>query len=457
MPTPPPLPAALSTRVLLQPLRTGLAALQDNTVDVLVRVQAPDAPPPTAADGSPQPPAASRSPQALALVIDKSGSMAGQPLAEAVRCARRVVERLRPTDCVSLVEFDDRAHRLWPAVPRGDGSAVQRVLDRIHDGGSTDLHGGWREGADTLLDVPGSGLKRVILLSDGCANQGLQDTVAITAQCAELAARGITTSTYGLGRGFNEELMVAMARAGGGNSYYGDTADDLMEPFERELDLLGNLCLRDVHLSLELPEGIAGEVLNDLPRSALGWRLADLAWGAEAWAVVRLRVPARLAAPVGARVPVLRVRVAGLDADGGPVDLERTGLTLTLLGDADWGAVAPDERVAQRLAEIEAAGLLRKIRAAAGANDWATVDRVLGEAQQRFAGHEWVASLLESMADVARGRSRERLRKEALYSADNMNVRLSERDEDIRFSLADEVSLKASYLRRKAAQGKAQR
>jgi Ca-activated chloride channel family protein len=92
-------------------------------------------------------------------------------------------------------------------------------------------------------------LKRVILLSDGQANEGLTDAAAIAAQCAEWAARGVTTSTYGLGNSFNEELMVAMARAGGGNHYYGDTAEDLMDPFQQELELLGNLCLRDLRLS----------------------------------------------------------------------------------------------------------------------------------------------------------------------------------------------------------------
>jgi len=102
--------------------------------------------------------------------------------------------------------------------------------DSRHPGGSnTDLHGGWRDGANTLGDVAGSGLKRVILLSDGQANEELTNPVDIAAQSAEWAARGITTSTYGLGKCFNEELMVAIARSGGGNHYYGDTADDLME------------------------------------------------------------------------------------------------------------------------------------------------------------------------------------------------------------------------------------
>lgn len=448
MPMPTPFAAALSTRVLLQPLHAGLVAGQDNAVDVQVRTQAPDAPHGHVAE---------RAPQALALVIDKSGSMAGRPLAEAVRCAHMVVDRLRPADCVSLVEFDDRVQRLWPAVPRGDGTALHGALERIHEGGSTNLYGGWRKGADTLADVDGSGLMRVVLLSDGCANQGLEDPEGISTQCAELAARGITTSNYGLGNHFNEDLMVAMARAGAGNSYYGDTAEDLMEPFQRELDLLGNLCLRDLQRVLKAPEGVDVELLNDLPRTTAGWRVADLAWGAEAWAVVRLRMPATSAKSNGAPIRVLRVQIAGLDAEGAPVELERAGLALPVLGTAEWAQLPKDTLVARRLAEVEASVVLRQMRAAAGEHDWATVDRLLKEAQTRFSGNEWVASVLASMTPIASSRSRERLRKEALYSSASMNQRPSEKDEEIHFSVTEESgSSKPSYLRRKPSQGKGQ-
>jgi Ca-activated chloride channel family protein len=168
---------------------------------------------------------------------------------------------------------------------------ISNCTGRIHAGGNTDLHGGWLEGAQTLTAVPGSGLKRVIVLSDGQANEGLTDAAAISGQCAQWAARGVTTSTYGLGNSFNEELMVAMARANGGNHYYGDTAEDLMDPFQQELELLGNLCLRDLRMSARARDGVEVEMVNVLPAAEGGWRLPDLAWGAQAWAVLRLKVP----------------------------------------------------------------------------------------------------------------------------------------------------------------------
>lgn len=448
MSTPQPMSHAHSICVLLQPLRAGLVVGQDNAVDVLVRVQAPDGPS-IPSDGQ----SAGRAPQALALVLDRSGSMAGQPLIEAVRCAHMVVDRLRPTDCVSLVEFDDRVSRLWPAVPRGDGEALRGRLNRIRAGGSTNLHGGWREGADTLIGVDGTGLKRVILLSDGCANRGLADQQAIVAQCAAMAERGITTSTYGLGQKFNEDLMLAIARAGAGNSYYGDTAEDLMEPFMRELDLLGDLCLRDVHLAFNTTDGATGAMLNDLSMSRFGWRLTDLAWGAEAWAVVRVQVPNRLVRSTGALVSVLSVKITGLDVDGTLIELEPVGMSLPVVDASQWSRLPEDALVARRLAEIEASAVMRQMRSAAEEHDWALVDYLLDDAQLRFRRSEWVASVLESMKLIAASRSRERLRKEALYSAVNMNVRLSRKDEGLRFFIHAESNSGPSYLRRKASQG----
>lgn len=436
---------SLSTTVTLTPRRTGLRAGQDNTVDVLVRIQAPDAP----AGHS-----AVRPAQALALVIDRSGSMQGRPLTEAKRCAEYVIGKLRPSDSVSLVQFDNRVQRLWPAAPLGDGAALRTAIAGIHAGGNTHLHGGWQEGADTLADVAGSGLKRVVLLSDGQANEGLTDAAAIAALCAEWAAKGVTTSTYGLGNSFNEELMVAMARAGGGNHYYGDTAEDLMDPFQQELELLGNLCLRNLRLAASAPDGVELRVVNELPAVDGGWRLPDLAWGAEAWAVLRLTVPAGALPPTGQLMSLLRVSVDGQSLDGDAVRLERAGLALPVLTPSAFDGLTDDELVSRRLVELAAADALALMRSAAGQGDWAEVDRLLEDASRRFAGNEWVGAMLQAMKSIAESRSRERMMKESMYSSGKLRSRLVAKDEEIQFSMAEESIERPAYLRRKPAQGK---
>ena len=436
---------SLSTAVSLTPRRAGLRAGQDNTVKVLVRIQAPDAP-----AGH----AAVRPPQAVSLVIDRSGSMKGRPIAEARRCAQYVVGKLRPTDTVSLVQFDNRVQRLWPAVPLGDGAPLRAAIAAIHTGGNTNLHGGWREGADTLADVAGTGLKRVILLSDGQANEGLIDGTAIAAQCAEWAGRGVTTSTYGLGNSFNEALMVAMARAGGGNHYYGDTAEDLMDPFQQELELLGNLCLTDLRLSASAPDGVEVRMVNQLPALDGGWRLADLAWGAEAWAVLRLVVPVGALPPTGQLMSVLRVSVTGRSLEGEPVQLERAGLALSVMTPGAFDALTDDELVSRRLVELAAADALMRMRTAAGQGDWPLVDRLLEEASRQFAGNDWVTAMLAAMKEIAQGRMRERMMKESMYSSTRLRSRLVAKAEDAEFSAAVESTDLPAYLRRKRSQGK---
>jgi Ca-activated chloride channel family protein len=435
---------SLTSTVVLTPRRAGLCTGQDNTVEVLVRIQAPDAP---VGHGGQRPP------QALALVIDRSGSMSGRPLEEAKRCAEYVLGMLRPTDAVALVKFDKRVQRLWPAVPMGDGAPQRAAIAGVQPAGSTNLHGGWKEGADALGDVIGQGLKRVILLSDGQANEGVTDPAEIAAQCATWASKGITTSTYGLGNSFNEELMVAMARAGGGNHYYGDTADDLMEPFQQELELLGNLCLRDLRLAATVPDGFSVEIVNQLPKTDTGWRLPDLAWGAEAWAVLRVKVPAGALPPLGQLCTVLRVAVTGQSLEGDAVSLERAGLSLPVLTSAAFANLTDDELVTRRLVELAAAEALLDMRSAAAAGDWARVDTLLEAASRQFAGNEWVAAVLEAMRSIAAERERERAMKEMMYSSSKLRRRLAAKDESVAFCSAESASAPA-YLRRKPAQGK---
>jgi hypothetical protein len=213
-------------RILIQPLKPAVIAGIAQKLPVLIRVQAPDAAPTERK---------ARKPYHLALVIDRSGSMSGAPLIEAVRCTRHIIEQLAPTDMASLVIFDDRVQTLVAAQPVGDRQALHLALSRVHGGGSTNLHGGWKAGADGLLPAAGqAALARVILLSDGNANVGeITDTTAIAALCAHAAERGVTTSTYGLGPHFNEDLMVEMAKRGGGNHYYGDTASRPLRAFRR--------------------------------------------------------------------------------------------------------------------------------------------------------------------------------------------------------------------------------
>ena len=192
-----------------------------------------------------------RKPLALAVVVDRSGSMQGEPLAHARRSAEAAVMALRDGDHVAVVAFDGAV--LVPVaatIVTGDRTPIVRAIRSVHAGGLTALHAGWAEGLGQALAPAGvDGLRRVVVLSDGHANVGVCAPLEIAADVAAAARDGVTTSTIGLGRGVDEQLLGAMAEAGGGSFTFVETPEQLQGLFETELAGLSALRGRAVRLT----------------------------------------------------------------------------------------------------------------------------------------------------------------------------------------------------------------
>jgi Ca-activated chloride channel family protein len=430
--------------VVITPRRPAVLSGFDNTVDLLVRVQAPPAPQVSA----------ERSPLNLAIVLDRSGSMEGPPLHEAKRCAGMIADRLGPKDRAALVIYDHDVDVLVPVTPMVDKAAFHTAIASVHSRGWTNLHGGWLKGAELMAAVTRADtVTRILLLSDGQANKGVIDVDVIAKQCAELAGVGVTTSTYGLGRNFNEDLMIRMANAGHGNSYYGETAEDLMDPFAEEFDLLAALCAKQIHLRTDLPAAVSMAVLNQFNRSPDGaWRMPDLAYEGESWAVIRLTVPKALAgAGDGAPIALGAVAVSYVDLDGNLRKLAPAAISLPSLLPSAFGAVAEDPLVTQRVRELEAANIQDRAQQAARAGNWPEVRRLLREARENAKDNEWLGNVADKLEKLADEADQAMFSKEALYASRKMRSRLA--------GVAEEASptapAPAAYLRRKSEQGKA--
>ena len=439
---------AAGFRLLLTPDRPALNAGEPTTLRLLARVQAPNPP----AGGAP------RTPIHLALVLDRSGSMSGEPLAEAKRCARDIVEALAPGDRAAIYAFDDEVACIAPLTPARDKLGLVSALSTIESGGTTNLHGGWRAGADELAaHVAGQDLHRVVLLSDGCANAGIDDAEEIAKQCKELAQRGVSTSTYGLGHSFNEQLMLAMATAGRGNAYYGQTAADLAEPFAAEFALLTSLCARGLVMKVTAPADVAVRVRNDYEPVAgetAAWRLPDLAFAAEAWALLELDVPASYAEPGRSAALAVTVALHAAAPDSTPLYLIAAVPSLAVVAAAARRALPADELVASRELELAAADALAEVRAAIDADNWERAGRLADDAATRFGGHPWAAAIVATMRRLIGERDKRLAMKEASYAHRSLNVRLSVRDEGPDLDL-DRLDL--PYLDRKAEQGRGRR
>ncbi|MFT4975589.1 MAG: Ca-activated chloride channel family protein [Myxococcota bacterium] len=426
-------------KLLLVPRRAALLAGHVNELDVLCRLQAPPAPPN----------ASSRPPLNMAIVLDRSGSMAGQPLTEAIRCAGFMLERLTASDRASIVVYDNNVEVLVPSIPVVDRGRFRRALASIVAGGSTALHGGWLAGAEQVAaHLRGDRISRVLLLSDGRANHGLTDAAQIRAQCLQLSGEGVTTSTYGLGERFNEELMAAMADAGRGNSYYGKTADDLVDPFQEEFELLSAMCAHRIRLTLRPAAGVEVAVRNGYPQQDGAILLPDLAHGGEAWALLKLRVPRAVA--IDPRAVLLEASVSMMDMQGQPAHIDPSSLRLPAVTASAYAAVAEDDLVRRRSQEMDAAQLQDQARIAALAGDWTKVTALLEQARAQAADNPWVSESLTVLERYARQRQSRAFSKEAWYKSRKMRSRLTAHSEE---EWSDDENT-ATYLRRKREQGR---
>lgn len=193
----------------------------------------------------------------VALVLDRSGSMAGSKLEQAKRAAIQALEGLGPQDIVSVVAYDTAVEVLVPATKLSDRAAIYRQIEGLQPRGTTALFAGVSKGAHEVQKfLSGRGVNRVILLSDGLANVGPSSPGALAGLGASLAKHGITVSTIGLGLGYNEDLMYRLAAASDGNHVFVEREDQLPAVFAREFGDMVAVVAGAVELRIRCGRGI---------------------------------------------------------------------------------------------------------------------------------------------------------------------------------------------------------
>ncbi|MGC5249423.1 vWA domain-containing protein [Gordonia sp. DT219] len=228
-------------------------------VTVMLELQAPATAP---ADSE-------RPASALQVVLDRSGSMSGPPLAGAQRALAAIVAQLDPTDVFGVVAFDDSATVVAPAGPLTDKQRTVAAIDAVMPGGCTDLSSGYLRGLQELRRATADAGTRggtVLVISDGHINSGIRDHDEFASIAAKAAADGIVTSTLGYGRGYDESLLEAITRAGNGNHSFADDPDAAGAAIGAEVAGLLSKSAQAVTLTVRYVEQV-GELslYNDLP------------------------------------------------------------------------------------------------------------------------------------------------------------------------------------------------
>jgi Ca-activated chloride channel homolog len=179
---------------------------------------------------------ADRQPANLTFVVDTSGSMEGQNMEMVKAGLTRLVDSLRPDDQVAIVSFSTEAELRLPMTPLTDKDAIQAVIAELAPQDSTNVEAGLRLGYEQAqANLREGGINRVILLSDGAANEGEQDPAVLAEQIAQ-AAGDTQLVVVGVGREtYDEVVLEQFADRGNGFYAYVDTVREAERLFVHDL------------------------------------------------------------------------------------------------------------------------------------------------------------------------------------------------------------------------------
>lgn len=338
----------------------------------------------------------------VAVVLDRSGSMAGQAWDDAKAAAMTLIDELGAADELAVISYSTSAELVVPLAPatHDNRRAAKHAIAALYADGGTNISGGLSLGADELARAR-TPLRRMVLISDGQANEGIYDRVGLVRLAGKRAASGISITAVGVGLEFNEEVMAAIAVAGRGNYHFVEHASQLGAMFVAELGSLGETVLTHASLRIEPADGVELlEVIGyeaDRSGRALVIPVADLRRGERTKVVIKIRATVgsesvkELATATwrfdevgaGAREHVAVAR-AEVTTDAAIVAASRDKDTLRLVEQARTALALEAASAAYHDGRANEAQQILRVRAAEAAAVSAGVDATIGQEIETF-------------------------------------------------------------------------
>lgn len=351
-----------------------------------------------------------RASQGVVFVIDRSGSMGSGRLELVKQTILELLSRLNRNDFLSVVSFDDTplVEVEMKRVSDHNMAEVRRRIGDMRPGGSTNLEMGYRKGIEqaALAGVE----TKIVLLSDGQANAGVVDPALLGQLAARVTEHMISTSTIGIGTGYDERILDALAVASNGNHFAAVELGEAVDGLTAEFDDLLNKTAANLKVSVELSPRFAGPgasirkityLRKFTSRGALAdAELGDMCSEEEKNFVFELNLGA-VDFTDGAPEQAARIFFEWIDLETNQLRSLQTELNVSVVKAEDYVEPARDEDVLAELATIRlqerkefAIGLMRDGRVA--------------EAQALMAelGMEYERMLAEYVGMSSRSRSR---------------------------------------------------
>jgi Mg-chelatase subunit ChlD len=315
----------------------------------------------------------------LALVIDKSGSMAeANKMSRVKEALLTLVSQLREDDVLSIVVFDSQAQVLLPARRLGDREAVKQAIRGIEPGDWTNIHAGLMLGyGEALKSYRKDATNRVILLTDGIANRGVTDPQRIAQDSLAFNEKGIDLSTIGVGLDLNKDLLDQLAKKGRGLFHFVADAQDIEKVFVNEVQSLVSPVASEPNLEIEYDSGLELAQLYgyepQMRKNGVTLKLANMNLGLTQVVLLRFKLARRTAA--NSRLPV-NVRFTYYDMEQ-KKQVVKTQETFITVRDGQAVDMLKDNEVAKNYSIALLAQAIRDMAAASEARRFEEAENLL--------------------------------------------------------------------------------
>jgi len=341
--------------------RTLVTVLVDEVVHVMLELAAPPATP------------MQRAPLDVVVVLDRSGSMAGAPLAAVTEATAALLRLAGTDDRLGVVAFDSTAQMVLPLGTHDAERDAHAVL-ALGPGGNTNLSGGWLKALEMLTaDVRPGAIRRIILLTDGHANAGITGVGQLAPLVKSGHLQGVTTSLIGFSDHYDEVLLAALADAGMGNDYWCAGPDQAAQVFTDEFGGLASVVAQNVSVEIAPGAAVAATaVLNEYPLTQVAHGV-QVALG-DAYGGERRRVVAKFhLRPIAAAGPidVATLTIRWADTAGDVALHTVTVPVVVTAGSSDAPDAGASPEVTEEVLRLQVAKARRDAREAAEHGDYA--------------------------------------------------------------------------------------
>ncbi|HEU4601262.1 MAG TPA: VWA domain-containing protein [Steroidobacteraceae bacterium] len=217
-----------------------------------------------------------REPLNLVAVVDKSGSMDGEPLDLVRQSLLEITKQLKPDDQVSIVLYGDTSELyLRPTKVDSRGrKAITAAIRGIESNGSTSMEAGLKVGYKVAFDTAPQfkGTTRLMLFTDERPNVGATDADSFMGMAIAASKRKIGLTTIGVGVQFGAELATKISSVRGGNLYFIRDENDVRSVYVDQLDYMVSELAHDLDLTLAPHSGYRIAGVYGIPGELMTWQ-----------------------------------------------------------------------------------------------------------------------------------------------------------------------------------------